>query len=182
MEFADRAPASVSDRLEPRSCRLANCSRRGRDRVASSRALTIPGRRGRRRRPSLIALIVQEQLEVLANFLVVLNDQDRSTERGAVCVDSSSAACARRSGGEGTPLGVSGTSIENTDPFPRSERTRIGWPSSSPRLLTIERPRPRPWLRWRAGCPLDGIPRRSPAARTAGMPIPVSQISMRSLP
>ena len=32
-----------------RSCHLADCSRRGRDRVASSRAPTIAGRRGRRR-------------------------------------------------------------------------------------------------------------------------------------
>ena len=39
------------------------------------RVVAVDGRR------SLIALIVQEQLEVLANFPIVLNDQDRSSAR-----------------------------------------------------------------------------------------------------
>ena len=107
MEFADRAPASVSARLERRSCRLADCSRQGQDPVASSRAPPLPKQSGPSTAVEIcISLFVQEQLEMLSNFRVVFNDQDRSSARRRLRGCVVRAARERSSGAEGSPLGV----------------------------------------------------------------------------
>ena len=79
-------------------------------------------------------------------------------------------------------LGGSVTSMAKTEPLPGCERTRPDGPAISPDVA-----------RWRGQgqgrgcararhCRADGIPRRSPRSSSSGMPIPVSQTSMLSMP
>ena len=98
----------------------------GKDKVRSHRSARhrFQGAGTVNRRHDEISLFVQEQLEMLANFRVVFNDQDRS---GAMrrLRGRRSHQRERSSGAEAAAPGVRGTSIENTDPFPWSERTLI---------------------------------------------------------
>ena len=76
------------------------------------------------RRRGVIALLPQEELEVLAHFRIILDDQDRSRARGhrrEHLIGAARTMGKRRA----APLGDIGTSIENTEPFPSSERTRM---------------------------------------------------------
>ena len=97
-----------------------------------------------------MAFVLEEKLEELAHFGIVLDDQDRA---GAASSLRRPVIACRADGvrvAAPRPLGGSVTSTAKTEPLPGCERTRTRWPSRFPRRCTMERPRPRPRLRSRA--------------------------------
>ena len=103
---------------------------------------------------------------MLAHFRVVLDDQDRSAA-GAVCVVRfpPRTVVRRRS----TAVGVSGTSIEKTDPFPAASAPGSDVQAFA-QALDYRGPRPRPWLSWRAVLSTNGTSKIG-FSSDCGMPI-----------
>ena len=72
----------------------------------------------------VVALLLQEEFEVFADLGIVLDDQNRRRTRRRP--DRGRRRAARSGIGEAaSPPDAMGTSIENTEPLPGSERTRI---------------------------------------------------------
>ncbi len=156
----------------------------GKDQIGSDRPASrqfqsggaVDGRHG------VIALFPQEEFEVLAHFRVVLDDQDRSSPRrrshgrmlrAARAIVTRRQSAARRQRNLNREHGA--LALQRAHPNRMAEKFAQALDDGQPQA------RGRGFAGGRR-CPTDGILRRSPAAPTSGMPIPVSQISMRSFP
>ena len=181
-EYGDQEYASIPGKPEHHSFHAEDCNRQGQYPVAFSLSRQFHSGGAVDGGRDVIAIVLQKQIRG------VRGPQDRPRRRGSLLSEAPFVWLRRNSregygrARRGLQLSIAEPRSRIRNPFPPPSARGTAWPSKSPRGLTIDRPRPKPRMRWRAALSSWWYSSKIAANSELGMPIPVSRDLDAQLP